>query len=150
MICRICGLDKNSIDFPIHYVNKKYKTIYRTECLVCKHTKDNFYSRQKRLNIPEHCIWLSIKRKAKFDGVEFNLDEKDIVIPDLCPILGIKLEMNTGYARDNSPSVDRLIPKLGYTKGNCFIISYKANRMKQENTLEDLEKIIKYIKENLK
>ena len=43
----------------------------------------------------------------------------------------------------------KAVPDLGYVKGNCFIISSKANRMKKENTLEDFYKIISYIKERL-
>lgn len=65
-------------------------------------------------------------------------------------ILGIKLEFGIGRVHDASPSVDRIIPDKGYVKGNCFVISSKANRMKQGNTLEDFYNIINYITERLK
>jgi hypothetical protein len=45
--------------------------------------------------------------------------------------------------------LDRLVPEKGYVKGNCFIISNKANRMKQDNTLEDFQRIVSYIQERL-
>jgi hypothetical protein len=54
--------------------------------------------------------------------------------------------MHFDYAHDNSPSIDRLIPSNGYVKNNCCIISNKVHRMKQENSIEDLEKILKYLK----
>jgi hypothetical protein len=67
----------------------------------------------------------------------------------VCPILGLKLFSGNNMAQDCSPSLDRLVPNKGYVKGNCFIISNKANRMKQDNTLEDFMKIISYIKERI-
>lgn len=56
----------------------------------------------------------------------------DIIIPETCPMLGIKLEF--GFDKQggnfNSPSLDRIIPELGYTKGNVMVISKRANMIK--------------------
>lgn len=56
---------------------------------------------------------------------------------------------NIGYniliPGDNSPSIDKVDPELGYIKGNIRVISFKANRMKQDNTKEQLEKLLLYI-----
>jgi hypothetical protein len=98
---------------------------------------------------PERFIWIETKKRAKKRHIPFSIDVFDIVIPKVCPILGIELSFGIGTAHDASPSLDRIVPSKGYVKGNCFIISSKANRMKQENTLEDLQKIIAYIKERL-
>ena len=70
----------------------------------------------------------------------------DIIIPTYCPILKIKLLFSKNIVQDNSPSVDRIIPELGYVKGNIQIISFKANRIKGHATINELELIIKYIK----
>lgn len=111
----------------------------------------NKRSRQKQKKLhPEKTIWSELRKRARQRGILFNLNIEDIVIPEVCPILGIKLEFGIGRVHDASPSVDRIVPSKGYTKGNCFIISSKANRMKQENTLEDFEKIMNYIKERIK
>lgn len=99
---------------------------------------------------PEYLIWLEIKKRAKGRGIKFELEESDIIIPKLCPILGIELSFGNGRVHDASPSMDRIVPELGYVKGNCFIISSKANRMKQENTLETFQLIVNYIKERMK
>jgi hypothetical protein len=98
---------------------------------------------------PEKLILFEVKKRARVRGIQFNLEESDISVPKLCPILGIELSFGVGRVHDASPSLDRVIPSLGYVKGNCFIISAKANRMKQENTLEDFLKIIQYIQERL-
>jgi hypothetical protein len=99
---------------------------------------------------PEHLIWMETKKRAKKRGIPFEIEVSDVVIPKVCPILGIELSFGVGRVHDASPSLDRIVPEKGYVKDNCFIISSKANRMKQENTLETLEKIIAYIKERVK
>ena len=108
-------------------------------------------ARQKlRENNPQHLIWMETKKRAKKRNIPFDIEVSDITLPKVCPILGIELSFGVGRVHDASPSLDRIIPEKGYVKGNCFIISSKANRMKQENTLETLEKLIKYIKERMK
>ena len=49
-----------------------------------------------------------------------------------------------------APSLDRIVPKKGYIKGNLIIVSDIVNRMKQDSTLEDMEKILKYYTKLLK
>jgi hypothetical protein len=100
-------------------------------------------------NNPSKLICMEIRKRARKRGIPFEIEAADIPIPKTCPILGIELSFGTGRVHDASPSVDRIIPEKGYVKGNCFIISSKANRMKQENTLETLEKIVTYIKDRL-
>ena len=156
--CRICKLEKDFSEFPIRSTNGD-EIVYRNECRACKSLNDGVSHQKKRKekkrkekkrkSNPEHAILISTRRRAKLEGIEFDLEESDIVIPAKCPILDIELQMHSGYAQDSSPSIDRVIPSKGYVKGNCFIISYKANRMKQDNTLDDLEKIVKYIKEGI-
>jgi hypothetical protein len=64
----------------------------------------------------------------------------------LCPILGIKLEWGEVGGLNSSPSLDRKDPTLGYTKGNVAFISQRANRLKQDASLAELERIIAYLK----
>lgn len=90
-----------------------------------------------------------LKRKAKRKGLEFSLSREDIVIPTHCPIFGMKLNTEVGKTtrnRDNSPSVDRIDNSKGYTPDNIQIISYKANRTKNDATIEELELLVNYLK----
>lgn len=65
-----------------------------------------------------------------------------------CPVLGIELNWTykdpekSGKLQDNSPSIDRINPLLGYDKGNIAIISWKANRLKSHLTLDEARKLI--------
>lgn len=89
----------------------------------------------------------SIRARAKKKGIPFNLTLEDLLdIPDVCPILGLKLERNLGntFPSNNSPSVDRIVPELGYVKGNILIISNLANKIKQDATPEQIIKVGKF------
>lgn len=84
------------------------------------------------------------KRRAKAKGLSFDLRPEDIVIPELCPVLGIPL-IRGGKARDNWPSLDRMVPALGYTRDNVRVISYRANRIKNDASADELARIHTYV-----
>ena len=91
------------------------------------------------------------KQRCKFSGREFDLQVSDIVIPDVCPILGIPLNMNSGKsgAYKNSPSLDRIDNNKGYIKDNIHVISQLANAMKGGASNEELHKFADWIKANV-
>lgn len=80
------------------------------------------------------------KQRAKERGIDFDLDKSDVIIPEFCPILGIKLETFVGKSggRPNSPALDRIDNSKGYVKGNVVVISHLANMMKSSATQEEL------------
>lgn len=97
----------------------------------------------------ESVICTRAKKRARELGIPFNLTKEDIVIPEFCPILGIKLEYSDGSMADYSPSIDRIIPELGYVKNNIIIISNRANRFKNNASLEEIEKLYIWLKNTL-
>lgn len=90
-------------------------------------------------------MYNTTKSRAKAKGVPFDIEITDIVIPDFCPVLGIPLE-SSGKITDNTPSIDKLVPTLGYVKGNINVISFKANRIKNDSTPEELEAVLSWVK----
>lgn len=98
----------------------------------------------RKLN-PEKELLKLAKHRAKSKGLPFNLEVQDILIPEFCPISGVKLESGVGKGRhrgDSIPSLDRFIPEKGYVKGNVWVISWRANHLKNNATLEELEQIV--------
>jgi hypothetical protein len=79
-------------------------------------------------------LYYDAKKRARRSGVPFNLEMDDIQIPGLCPVLGIPLIHGTAVCSPNSPSLDRIVPSLGYTKGNVIIVSMLANMIKTNAT----------------
>lgn len=100
---------------------------------------------------PKRSYLLAAKKRAKSLGVPFDLTEGDIIFPDICPVLGIPvvLQQTDGPRKrnDNTPSLDRIIPELGYIKNNVEMISWRANRLKNDAKLYELERLVKYMKD---
>jgi len=96
-------------------------------------------------------LWLQAKTRAKRDSREFSIKENDIQIPKFCPVFGIELSVGgPQHQRDNSPSIDRIDSTKGYTPDNVRVISYRANTIKNNATIEELEAIILYMKQSSK
>jgi hypothetical protein len=56
--------------------------------------------------------------RAKKRGVPFNLTVDDIAtVPEVCPVLNIPLQFSCSTPSDNSPSLDCIVPELGYVRG---------------------------------
>lgn len=90
----------------------------------------------------------SARASAKQRGLLFDLKVSDIELVSHCPVLGLKLDYSirtkTGKRLANSPSLDRIIPKLGYIKGNVMVISWRANSLKGNASLEELRLLGKF------
>lgn len=62
------------------------------------------------------------------------------------PVLGMKLVGGTRKDHDASPSLDRIDPSRGYIAGNVVVISHKANRLKNDAGLAELEALVAWLK----
>ena len=104
---------------------------------LCKPCNSN---RVKSLT-PEWKMHQRAKQRAVSKGEDFNIVVGDIVIPGVCPILKIPLNMNSGKsgAYKNSPSLDRIDNNKSYVKGNVQVISQLANSMKGAASIEELQ-----------
>jgi hypothetical protein len=71
-------------------------------------------------------------------GLAFNLDPSGVVIPSHCPVLGIPLDCAAGRFAPNLPSLDRIDNSKGYLKGNVWVISWRANRIKGNASIAEL------------
>lgn len=85
-------------------------------------------------------------QRARRKQLEFDLKLTDIEVPSHCPILGLPLHKNANVAGPNSPSLDRIDNNKGYVVGNVAVISKKANNIKSDATLEELEAVVAWLK----
>ena len=91
-------------------------------------------------------LYNSLKSSAKKRNIPFNLtltDLNNLTFPITCPILGIPLSVNNKQS-DNSYSIDRIDSSKGYEIDNIIVISWKANRLKNNATNEDLSKLSQF------
>ena len=88
------------------------------------------------------------KSRAIKDSLPFNLTIDDFTIPDLCPVLGIPLSFhNKQGGSPYSPSLDKIVPSLGYTKGNVVVISKRANSIKSDASFDEIQKVAAWVKQ---
>jgi hypothetical protein len=104
----------------------------------------NYITTQYRNTNPEQHLIASVKNRAKRTGLEFNLTKLEM--PELCPILGIKLNYSYGGGKkEDKATIDRVDNSKGYTEDNVVVCSWRANRLKNDASLEEIEKIYKYV-----
>jgi hypothetical protein len=139
-VCARCGLVKSWDEFE-----KRGKSGRRRRCRDCIRVTRNEW----RWVNPRRTLLHGAKGRAKELGLPFNLTVDDIVVPKQCPLLGIKLVFHKDRAEWDSPSIDRIVPKLGYVRGNILIISRRANAIKQDASLEEIETLAKNLRKHL-
>ena len=148
---KICSFCKKKLSI------EKFRTVSRKnwrrqypQCKICESSLMKV--KYKKNPIPQ--MLSNAKIRAKQKGVDFNLTSQYLkkIFPkdNKCPISGLNFEF--GYInrekinKNNSPSLDRIIPSKGYVIGNVMIISDLMNRMKQDSTYEDIEKLYNFYK----
>ena len=97
----------------------------------------NALERARRTQDPAFGMVTAAKRRRR-DGIPVTITTADIWIPVNCPVCGVTLTVGSGASSDESPSIDRYDPVLGYVPGNVMVICRGCNRRKQNHTGEQL------------
>lgn len=134
--CIECIENKPASMSDISY-RRKYDSEFRD--------KINAQKRESFARNIEHNMWNRAKTRAKNHNLDFNIEVSDIIIPKICPILEVPIEIGTKDDYEYSPSLDRIDNSKGYVKGNVWVISKKANSMKNSASTEELIKFCKNI-----
>jgi hypothetical protein len=168
-ICSKCKQEKSLQEF--HAGNGKMakraqcknccKTLYDTPERLLKNTQKraekrrndpNYKKREKELaqinnkNNPLKYLIKIAKNRAKIKNIEFSITEKDLVLPKFCPLLNIALKINKIKSENNSFSIDRIDNSKGYITGNVWIISKRANWLKNNASIEELTTLVNNLK----
>ncbi len=156
--CTKCGKSKDVTEFNKRaQSNDGYDWVCRVcsrECKVAWRRKNlKRYHENGRINCrkaykkytPEYRMWRSAKTRAFSKRLPFSIKISDIKIPLVCPVLGIPLFNAKKQPSPNSPSLDAIIPKLGYVHGNIAVISLRANNIKSDGTLDEHKKIVSWL-----
>ena len=100
----------------------------------------------RRRNPRNHLV-TDARARAKRYGVPADITIADIDWVTHCPVFGIELiygRTKGAGQRANSATLDRRDNSKGYIKGNVFVISHRANRIKSDATAEELAAVAKY------
>jgi hypothetical protein len=133
-----------------YQANKERTKDARAEWGKANRDKTREYLKEWEKRHPLRHMFQKAKACAKPRGLEFTITMEGIKWVTHCPIFGIEL----CYDRDKKtpqrgdyPTLDRWDNDKGYVPGNVFVISWLANRMKWHATIEQIEAILRYMKE---
>lgn len=95
---------------------------------------------------PAKNLFLNARNRSKKTGLEFNLDPSDVVVPAVCPVFGTPFVLGGGSGfHHHAPTLDRIDNSKGYVKGNVQVISWRANRIKCDATVAELQQLLEYM-----
>ncbi len=140
-ICTTCKQDKPLSDYPPDLRQKKDGK--QAKCRACI----NDWMRE---HYRKDVVWSMIRRaksRAAREGFEFNLTSDDLnPLPTACPILGVVMRISEFSQDPCAYSLDRIDNSKGYVRGNVAVMSYKANRLKNDGTAEEHEAIAAWMR----
>jgi hypothetical protein len=147
LTCEVCGA-------PIQATNKTRLCRKTVECRRERDRRraDTKPGVPKTLHNYRRKMLYSARFRAKKYGIPFDITMDDIPeIPERCPLLGIPLVMwqSREEHRENTPSLDKIDPSLGYVRGNLWIISTRANQIKNDATPGELMKVALGVRDEL-
>ena len=141
--CSKCGITKSIDQF---FKDKRSLDGLYCQCKNCKN-KSVTKSRQANPVIVQTASMVHEARKrAKDKSLPFDIDRDYIrsIVPSHCPVFKCPLEWSSHRNQNsaplpNSPSLDRIDPSKGYVKDNVWIISHRANAIKNNASHEELK-----------
>lgn len=138
------------------------------KCKVCKKTRLNssFHKALSgvngRFNVCKDCrkiieadkyktnrfLYLCRLKKSycKLNNIVFDLTPEYLssIYTEKCPVFNEFF--SEGKKGDWGATLDRVDPSKGYTQGNVCFISHRANRIKYDSTIKELEQILDWYK----
>lgn len=152
MICSVCKQELPAEQFyeVKSRRNGKKDLAGNTRSSRCKQCQNQDY-----INLdPRKKMLYAARSRANKLKVACTITVNDIIIPEVCPVLGIALLSRVGGGRPttdqipNSPSLDRIVNSQGYVPGNVAVISFRANLLKRDATADEIRAILRYMEEH--
>jgi hypothetical protein len=87
------------------------------------------------------------KCRAKRDGLPCTIDAAFVLrqLRTSCPVFGTPFDHGNNIHRATSPSLDKFNPSLGYTPENTWVISNRANTIKQDADAETVMRVFSWM-----
>lgn len=141
-VCTGCGETKPHEQF---YKNRKG---VHSRCKPCYFERNKEYQKKYRKNNRFAIRMRSCRARAKEFNLPYDLDEDYLksIWTGVCPAFGVEIDINAKKGEPHSAQLDRIVPSLGYVRGNVIWLSERANRIKDDATAEELEKLAQWLK----
>lgn len=144
--CSLCRESKPLSEFNKNKRQKDGHGVWCRECVKSKNRTEYRHKNEdwKRRN-PKKMMLTGAKTGARLRALEFSITIDDFEIPQNCPVLGIPLTpRRSGKRDDGTPTIDRIDNNRGYVPDNIIVISWRANRIKSDATLAELQSIVAF------
>lgn len=99
----------------------------------------------------------SAKYRAKQRCLNFNLtmDFLMSIANDNCPVDGLPMDWSVDENKKlqpmlRTPSIDKIVPSLGYVQGNVQIICWQYNSWKRNMSIHDMRTLLSYLRKEQK
>ena len=141
-VCKDCGKEKDPSEF---YNNRNGKHNFCKPCYVLRNKRyQQDYRDRNRFAIRMR----SCRARSKEKDLPFNLTEDYLkeIWSGYCPVFNTALNLDAKKGVLGHAQLDRIVPSLGYVEGNVVWLSERANRIKDDATLEDLERLVEWLK----
>jgi len=145
--CRCCLEDKLLTEFPIR---KDRSGRLRPYCNTCTNSINRSRYKSHSRNQPFKLKATKAKARAKILNIPYNLTAEylESIWIGVCPVLHKEIYLYEKQNEEFSAELDRFVPNLGYVKGNVHFLSRKANRIKNNSSIEDIENLLNWMKKN--
>lgn len=145
MICRGCQQDKPTVEFPVRKDRSGRLRPYCTSC-ASNAQRSRYSSHRKNRPFLHRCT--RARSRASGLGVPFDLTPEylESIWTGVCPVLKQPINLVTDRVSEDAAELDRFSPELGYVKGNVHWLSRKANRIKNNTSVEILESLLEWMK----
>jgi hypothetical protein len=151
-LCAKCKIRKKNSEFNKQAKSKDGIAYW---CRSCMNDYDKNYRDTKEGYLKNSLS--SSKKRSKNKSLAFNLDIEylESIALDKCPVFGIDLiyqssRRGKGFPNKHTASLDRVIPELGYVKGNVVYISHWANIIKSNATEVELYAVADWLHDKRK
>ena len=111
------------------------------------------YVKTKRGHVGKLLANAKVRAKKKKLNFDLDLDYLESITTDKCPVFKTKFIWGRYNGRKKileCPSLDRIIPELGYVKHNVVFISNRANSIKNDATERELYDVADWLHEKTK
>ena len=134
--CVTCKIKKKNSDF---YKHIKVKDGLSSACKVCTASHNMKYRSTKEGFLKNSLSAAKVRAKKKQLSFDLDYEYLESISTTNCPVFNVDLlyyssTNGSGYPNPHAASLDRIIPELGYIRGNVVFISQWANTIKSNAT----------------
>lgn len=111
-----------------------------------KHCRKDYYKSYDAKRSIAKKLYRSSKDRARQHNIPHTISPDDIIVPETCPICNTEMRpAKNGGGSSISPTLDKVIPEIGYVQGNIAVICKRCNSTKGNGSADLHRRISAYI-----